>query len=103
MLLLCFATLNPSNFYCHMKNLVSFPFLTVKKYQFNNDLSCKRIPPKVYIANDQEISNLSEKSEEAKAKFSEAPIISSFADLLKKKPNQNTKKTKPTNHKKTQK
>jgi len=42
--------------------------------------------------NDQEISNLSEKAEEDKAKFSEAPEISSFAYLLKKK--QNTKNTR---------
>lgn len=37
------------------------------------------------MANDQEISNLSEKAEEAKAKFLEAPEMSSFSDLLKKK------------------
>lgn len=92
MLLLCFATLNPSNLYFHIQNLVSFLFLTVQKYQFNNDLSSKRTPPKVYTANDQEISNLSEKAEEAKAKFLEAPEMSSFADLLGKKKANHKKK-----------
>lgn len=47
----------------------------------------KVLHPKVYVANDQELSSLSGEAEESKAKILEAPETSSFVNLLKTEQN----------------